>query len=134
MIGRAAYLNPWTWRHVDTGIFGSSTDPGLTRRQLVHTYAEHCSQRMADTWRADVADELAGVADVFADHGQTVVRVTSSNGSSSSSQSAQRKKKMKCLAGGALDLLTKRKYFFKLFTCYLCMTLHTLVAVESACM
>jgi tRNA-dihydrouridine synthase len=108
MIGRAAYLNPWTWRHVDTAIFGSSADPGLTRRQLVHTYAEHCSQRMADTWQADVADELAGVADVFADHGETVVRVTSSHNSGCSSKN----KKRKCLAGGALDLLTKRKYCY----------------------
>jgi hypothetical protein len=106
---------------VDTAVFGSSSDPGLTRRQLVHTYAEHCSQRMADTWQADVADELAGVADVFADHGETVVRVTSSHNSGCSSSKS---KKRKCLAGGALDLLTKRKYSY-FYT--LIQSLHALV-------
>ncbi|CAM9281739.1 unnamed protein product [Choristocarpus tenellus] len=39
MVGRAAYNNPWAFRHADSVIFGSQ-DQGLTRREIVHSYLD----------------------------------------------------------------------------------------------
>eukprot|EP00904_Undaria_pinnatifida_P001146 jgi/Undpi1/11031/HiC_scaffold_30.g13331.m1 len=44
MVGRASYFDPWTFRHTDSAVYGS-TDPGFTRREImercVDTFTEY---------------------------------------------------------------------------------------------
>ncbi|CAM9109422.1 unnamed protein product [Pylaiella littoralis] len=47
MVGRAAYFDPWLFRHTDSAVFGS-TDPGFTRREIM----EKCVDRFTEIMQA----------------------------------------------------------------------------------
>eukprot|EP00752_Nemacystus_decipiens_P004911 g4470.t1 len=47
MVGRAAYFDPWTFRHTDSEVFGS-TDPGLTRREIMENCVDRFTEIMQD--------------------------------------------------------------------------------------
>ena len=44
MVGRAVYANPYLFSHADTEIFGASSDPLLTRGQLLDRYCDYCDR------------------------------------------------------------------------------------------
>ncbi|CAN0014524.1 unnamed protein product, partial [Sphacelaria rigidula] len=50
MVGRACYFDPWTFRHTDSAIFGSS-DPGFTRREIMERCVDTYEEYMQDALR-----------------------------------------------------------------------------------
>ncbi|CAN0559339.1 unnamed protein product [Ectocarpus sp. 12 AP-2014] len=47
MVGRAAYFDPWTFRHTDSAVFGSS-DPGFTRREIMERCVDRFTEMMQE--------------------------------------------------------------------------------------
>mmetsp|Transcript_3376 Transcript_3376/g.13466 ORF Transcript_3376/g.13466 Transcript_3376/m.13466 type:complete len:500 (-) Transcript_3376:121-1620(-) len=48
MVGRAAYSSSWKLRHVDTQFYGASSDPGVTRRQILEEYMDYAERITRD--------------------------------------------------------------------------------------
>jgi len=46
MIGRESMNRPWMFANVDTQIFGESSNPGFTRREILTRYADYAQEQM----------------------------------------------------------------------------------------
>jgi tRNA-dihydrouridine synthase len=48
MVGRAVYTNPFMFSQADTRYFGASSDPNLTRGQVLERYFDYCDRVMQE--------------------------------------------------------------------------------------